>query len=237
MGASTLESGQQRLEQLDEEVEALKQTLDDATASFGDALEEIGSRPDLDGSLQKRLSEVAERLKGLQPEIKDLGFDTEQLAGLYASILEVDRAVHGDAEGLDRFEQILIGVERVRQIIRDALDEYVGGGEPDRQDLMASLHEHLPSATQGELAELLGVDPRTVRRWAAGPGEPTPRLLLVAKLVRILHHAWTPAGITAWFHRPREGLGGRTPLDALSDPALERELMAEARGSRSQYAT
>ncbi len=237
MHATLADTREQQLVELDEEVEGLKRRLDEAASSFGEALDEVGSRPDVDESLQGRLADVAQRLKDLQPRIQDLDFDVEQSAEMFSSMLEVDRAVHSDGDELDRFEQILLGVERVRQVIRDALDEFTGGRSADRQDLVRRLEEHLPGVSQEELAALAGVTARTWRRWAASSGQPSERLLLVAKLVQILHHAWSPKGIDAWFHRPRRQLDGRTPLDLLADPAAERALLAEARGSRNQYAT
>ncbi|HEX2161523.1 MAG TPA: hypothetical protein VHF88_06855, partial [Thermoleophilaceae bacterium] len=66
-------------------------------------------------------------------------------------------------------------------------------------------------------------------------GGADPRLTLVARLVSILRHAWTPAGVVAWFDRPRRELDGRAPRELLDDPANERILIATARSSRNQY--
>lgn len=237
MGTSVQDPKEQQLQELDEEVEALKRKLEEATGSFGDALDEVSRRTEVDGSLQRRLLEIGRRLKELQPTIEALNFDVEQTAEMYSAILDVDRAVHGEESDLDRFEEILLGIERVRQVVRDALDEFIGGRRPDRRELVQRITDHLPGISQQELAELAGVTPRTLRRWATSGGSPSDRLLLVAKLVQILHHAWSPKGVHAWFGRPRPRLEGRRPLELLDDPGAERVLLAEARGSRNQYAT
>lgn len=236
MASGIIDHPQHRtLEQLDQRIDEIKRGLEDALPSFGDALREVKSRPEIDESAQIRLDEVAARLKGMQPEIKELDFDVEQSAALFSSILDVDRAIARNGADLDRFEQIILGVERIRQIIRDALDEFTGGRAPDRRSLVSLLRSRLPGVSQVELAELLGADPRTVNRWSQSAGEPSHRLRLVAQLVQILHHAWTPAGVMAWFSRSREELGGRAPIVVLDEPAFERDLIAEARGSRNQY--
>lgn len=90
---------------------------------------------------------------------------------------------------------------------------------------------------QRDLAELLAVTPRTVHRWSSQAGEPEHRLQLVARLVAVLRHAWTPKGILAWFHRPRRDLDEKRPIDLLDDPAAERSLLSAARSSRNQYGT
>jgi len=225
-----------RLVELDAEVDELKEALDDAVVAFSRARGEVGNRPEVDRSIRKRLVTVADRLKDLQPEMKALDFDSEQQAALWDSILEVDQAARSDQEDLDRFEQMLLGVERVRQIIRDALDEFTGGGVVGRNELIRLIDQRLPGISRRELAALLGVNPRTISRWASQAGEPSHRLDLVAKLVQILLHAWTPAGVVAWFHKPRIRLDGKAPIELLDDPARERDLLGEARGGRNQYA-
>lgn len=144
------------------------------------------------------------------------------------------KAAPGD---LDRFEAALVGIERVRHVIRDALDEFVGGANADRRRLLQELERSLPGIRQVDIAKLLSVDPRTIRRWSAEGGEPEHRLQLVARLVAVLRHAWTPKGILAWFHRARRDLDGQAPIDLLDDPGSERALLSAARSSRNQYGT
>jgi hypothetical protein len=229
-------TSQDRLWALDSELGTLKATFEELLASLGDAYEAIAARPDIDGSIEPRLAEVADRLRNLKPELEALDFDVEQSAALFSAIVDVDRAVQAKQdEDYDRFEQMLLGIERVRQVIRDAIDESVGGATADRRRQLEVLEDGLPGVKQGQIAELLGVDPRTVRRWGERSGQAEPRLTLVARLVSILRHAWTPAGVVAWFDRPRRELGGRAPRVLLDDPGSERALIAAARSSRNQY--
>jgi hypothetical protein len=227
---------QRRLWALDSELGALKESFEDLLGSFSDAVGDVVARPDIDGSIERRLADVAERLRNLKPELEDLDFDVEQSAALFSAIVDVDRAVHAEREeDFDRFEQMLLGIERVRQVIRDSIDESVGGAETDRRRLVEAIRNALPGVKQSELADLLGVDARTVRRWGTEAGHPDQRLTLVARLVSILTHAWTPAGVVAWFNRPRRDFDGVRPHDLLDDPANERTLIAAARSSRNQY--
>lgn len=231
----TRDPRQRRLWALDSELEALKDSFQDLLGSFSDAFGEVVARPDIDGSIERRLAGVADQLRNLKPELEDLDFDVEQSAALFSAIVDVDRAVHAQRDDFDRFEQMLLGIERVRQVIRDSIDESVGGADADRRRHIEAIEEALPGIKQSELAALLGVDARTVRRWGSEPGRPEQRLTLIARLVSILRHAWTTAGVVAWFNRARRDLGGQTPRDLLDDPANERTLIAAARSSRNQY--
>jgi hypothetical protein len=57
---------------------------------------------------------------------------------------------------------------------------------------------------------------------------------LAVRLINLLLRAWSPRGVTAWFHRPRPELGNKTPLVAL-DEHLEDELLGIARRGRAQH--
>lgn len=219
-----------RLSDIDTEVEGVK-------AAFEKALDQLAEHSDLDESVQRRLAEVGRRLSALKPTLDAADLSIEQRATLYSALVDVNSALNSEAGNLDRFEAILIGIERVRHVIRDALDEFVGGSEADRRRLLEEIESDLGGVRQADIAELLAVDPRTIRRWAAEPGEPTHRLSLVAGLVAILRHAWTPKGILAWFHRERRDLQGRAPIDLLDEPGSERSLLSAARSSRNQYGT
>ena len=231
MTATTAKDPQlRRLLEIDTEVEGVK-------ATFEAALAEVTRRPEIDGSAKKRLTEVARRLADLKPQLETADLSYEQKATLYSAMVDINNAMNAAPDDLDRFEAALIGIERVRHVIRDALDEFVGGASADRRRLLQEMQQSLPGVRQADLAELLNVDPRTIRRWSSQPGEAEHRLQLVAHLVAILRHAWTPKGIVGWFQRPRRDLEGKRPIDLLADPASERDLLTAARSSRNQYAT
>ena len=219
-----------RLLEIDTEVEGVK-------AAFEAAIEEVTGHPEIDGSARKRLTEVGRRLAALKPQLEAADLSYEQNATLYAAMVDINNAMAAAPDDLDRFEAALIGIERVRHVIRDALDEFVGGASADRRRLLLEVRNSLPGVRQADLADLLDVDPRTIRRWSSEPGEADHRLLLVAHLVAILRHAWTPKGVVGWFQRPRRDLDGKIPIDLLADPASERALLTAARSSRNQYAT
>jgi hypothetical protein len=96
------------------------------------------------------------------------------------------------------------------------------------------------SAEQSRLADLLGVDVRTVRAWRSGP--PTTlrkrpeRVVTLAHVVGELIRSLTPRGVVLWLGTPHPHLEGRTPKDLLGDPAARDALMAAARGTRGQLA-
>lgn len=219
-----------RLLEIDTEIEGVK-------AAFEEALEEVARHPEIDGSAQNRLVEIGRRLADLKPQLEAADLSYEQRATLYSALVDVNTAMSAESDNLDRFEAALVGIERVRHVIRDALDEFVGGATADRRKLLLELNHSLPGVRQADIAELLAVDPRTIRRWAAEPGEPEHRLQLITHLVAVLRHAWTPKGVLAWFKRPRRDLDGKTPIDLLNDPGAERALLSSARSSRNQYGT
>jgi hypothetical protein len=211
--------------------------LRDVKADFEAALAEVTSRPEIDDSARKRLAGISERLAALKPQLEAADLSVEQRAALYSAMLDVSSAMTAKSEDLDRFEAALVGIERVRHVIRDALDEFVGGANADRRRLLREIERSLPGIHQTEIAELLDVDPRTIRRWGKEAGRPEHRLLLVARLVAVLRNAWTPKGVLAWFHRQRRDLGGTIPMDLLNDPGSEFSLLNAARSSRTQYGT
>lgn len=228
--AATKDAQHRRLVKIDSEVENVK-------FSFEEALEEVTSNPELDGSVRKRLAEVGRRLADLKPQLEDADLSYEQRATLYSALVDVSTAMTADPGDLDRFEAALVGIERVRHVIRDALDEFVGGANADRRRLLQELGRSLPDVRQTDVAELLAVDPRTIRRWTNEAGEPEHRLQLVTRLVAVLRNAWTSKGVLAWFHRPRRELDGKAPIELLDAPDRERALLSAARSSRNQYST
>lgn len=231
MTAGTVRDPQhRRLIEIDTEVEGVK-------AAFEEALVEVTAHPEIDGSANKRLAGVEQRLADLKPQLEAADLSIEQRATLYSALVDVSTAMKAAPGDLDRFEAALVGIERVRHVIRDALDEFVGGANADRRRLLQELERSLPGIRQVDIAKLLSVDPRTIRRWSAEGGEPEHRLQLVARLVAVLRHAWTPKGILAWFHRARRDLDGQAPIDLLDDPGSERALLSAARSSRNQYGT
>jgi hypothetical protein len=137
---------------------------------------------------------------------------------------------------LDHLDSLVLRLEAVRHILRDAVDEDIGSDIITNGDAVRRLDEWLPSIDRPALAELLGVDPRTIQRWLkTGGGQLQPRVRVVTRLVAMLHRSWTPQGILAWFHRPRPELAGEAPIDWLSDPVKSHDLLAVARHGRASH--
>lgn len=211
-----------------------------ALAELKEGLVEAAARleaaPEVDASFEERWRGLADRLREVRAGLRVEDYDRDQAALLFATLFDIRDLLDGPRD-LDTVDRLLLAVERVRHVIRDALDERVDG-EGDTAAVVAGLDRRLAGVTRDDLAGIVGVDRRTLSRWRASAAPPGARLRLVARLVAILEHSWTPAGIVAWFHRPRRDLGGRTPLAVLSRRNPDEEaLVSAARAGRSMYAT
>ncbi len=224
-------TAEERLERFDHQVEEIKQL-------FVDALEQLRVAGAAEPSFLERWRTIAERIKGLRAGIQPQDYDRDQLATLTSALLDTRDLLDRDAPGdLDVADQLLIALERIRQVVRDALDEHVNGVADDVGLVMADVDRWLPHVSDQTLAGILEVDRRTLSRWRRQSGKPRRPLRIFARLVAVLRHNWDEEGIVAWFGRPRRDLGGRRPASLLQDPNMEAELLGAARAGRSQYAT
>ncbi len=220
----------ERLTWLDREVEDLKQ-------AFVDAAQQLGDAPEVGGSYEERWAQISARLRDLRAVLQPSDYDKDQVAVLFATLFDIRDLVAEDQD-LDTIDQLVLASERVRHVIRDALDEHVAGVSGDVGLVVGELVALLPNTTRTTIAELLGVDRRTLARWGKQSGTPAPRLKTVARLVAILRHNWSEDGIVAWFHRPRRDLEGRTPLAVLAEDNFDDQaLLSAARAGRSMYAS
>ncbi|HSS43309.1 MAG TPA: hypothetical protein VLK37_12260 [Solirubrobacterales bacterium] len=222
---------EQRLGRADAELQELKD-------GFVDAISHLQEHPEVDGSFRERLETINERLGALRDSLRLEDLDKAQLFEFHGALWEINRlgGEEGSSSNLDVIDQLLVAIERVRHVIRDALDEHVVGLPTDAGLVVGELKKWLPGTSNEAIARLVGVDRRTLTRWTKERRNPPRRLQLVAHLVAILRHNWTEEGIVAWFDRPRRGLDGRKPSALLDDPAAEEALLSEARGGRSQDA-
>jgi uncharacterized protein (DUF2384 family) len=221
----------QRLAQYDQE-------LEDVQRAFIKAVEHVRQSPETDDAFRERWNELAARMKGLRTGIESDDYDKDQLVTLATTLLdirdELDRDVPGD---LDVSDRLMILLERIRHVVRDALDEHVNGVKGDTGLVMADLERWLPNIPDQAVADLVGVNRRTLSRWKKLSGAPKRELRIFARLVAILRHSWDEEGVIAWFDRPRRDLGGRKPVSLLGDPNAEDTLVSAARSGRNQYAT
>lgn len=143
-----------------------------------------------------------------------------------------------DVLTLDEVDGLLTKIEAARHVLRDALDHADERAVADTEELVVQLGAWLPGVTQKELASLLGVQPRTLQRWRSDGGRPlNERQRLVADLVAVLRHGWTPRGVLRWFERPHPELGGVAPITLLDDEAQAPELRAVAVAGRAMRVT
>jgi hypothetical protein len=215
------------------------QQLQDLKACFVEAISQLQQNQHVDSSFQERMTNIEDRLRELRRELRFEDLDKAQINEFHNALWEIRDLLdaQGDEYDLDTIDQLLVCIERVRHVIRDALDEHVAGVPDDAGLAFAELREWLPNTSVAKLSELVDVDRRTPSRWSKSPQPASRRLQLVASLVAVLRHNWTEEGIIAWFDRPRRGLDGRKPRAVLDDPLADQLLMNEARSSRSQDAT
>lgn len=222
---------EERLGHADEELQDLKN-------GFVEAIAQLQEHPEVDGSFHERLEAIGKRLGALREELRQEDLDKAQVIEFHTALWEINRIL-GDKEAshdLDVIDQLLIAIERVRHVIRDALDEHVVGLPDDAGLVVEELKKWLPNTSNEAIARLVGVNRRTLSRWTKEHRIPTRRLQLVAHLVAILRHNWTEEGILSWLERPRRGLDEKRPLALLEDAGAEDRLLSEARAGRSQDA-
>lgn len=211
--------------------------IDEFISRVTDDLEQVKDAP-FDPAFGERFRETARQLsKRLNEELLPPDLDAEALAEIRGIIVD---ALH-DLDDIDEehpwdaIEVFLLKAEAMRHVVRDALDSHVGSNGQDAAALVQSLHEWLPRVPQRRVADLVGISPRQFLRWKKDGGDPTRRLLLVTRLVALLHRAWTPEGVVAWFERPRPDLDNKRPIDVLEDHDYEQRLMTAVRQGRAQH--
>jgi uncharacterized protein (DUF2384 family) len=208
------------IERVTQDLERLREEGAEFDPDFAERFRETARR------LSKRLNEE------LPPEL-----DPDAVAEIRGIIVE---GLHGlddlDPERpWDTVEYFVLKAEAMRHIVRDALDGHVGSNSQDAQALVRTLREWLPRVPQVQLAKLANISPRQFHRWRKEGGEPSRRLVVVVRLVALLHRAWTPEGVVAWFYRPRRELDGKRPFDVLDDPDYEGRLLTSVRQGRAQH--
>jgi hypothetical protein len=79
--------------------------------------------------------------------------------------------------------------------------------------------------SQQELGSAVGASLRSVQNWASGDAAPRgnsrERLLDVQYIVEELRSVYTAEGIEIWLHARNRNLGGRRPIDLLTDGRVD----------------
>lgn len=214
------------------------QELLDLKNSFVEAIGQLQEHPQVDSSFHERLENIEERLRTLREGLRPEDLDKAQVSEFHTALWKINDLFdeQDTSYDLDVIDQLLVCIERVRHVIRDALDEHVVGLPNDAGLIVEELKRWLPHTSNETIGHLVGINRRTLSRWMKEDRNPTQRLQLVANLVAVLRHNWTEDGIISWFDRPRRELGGRKPFSLLEDPGSAELLLSEARAGRSQDA-
>jgi hypothetical protein len=152
---------------------------------------------------------------------------------VHRAVLDAQAAVEGE----DR-DALRIALERLSHALA-ALGEAEEVGDERTPKELARWLAAAVEVPQRDLADLLGVDLRRFQRWISArertrpEGEEARRLRAIARLVGQLRHAFTAAGVIAWFDWPRPELGGATPRELLADPVRLPDLLLAAGSTRS----
>jgi hypothetical protein len=183
--------------------------------------------------------DVGGAVAGLSAAVRATPLERWTAADPYLALL-VHRAVL-DAQGAvddGARDALRIALERLSHALA-ALGEAEEVGDSRTPKELARWLAGAVEVPQRDLAELLGIDLRRFQRWISPrertqpEGDDARRLRAVARLVGQLRHAFTPAGVVAWFDWPRPELGGSTPRELLADPVRLPDLLLAAGSTRS----
>jgi hypothetical protein len=214
------------------------ESFEELVAASGHKLLEALSQTPVPSDYLGRWQHTASRLSDAINRSVPPSLSPEQLAEIRGELLEIlQRVADRDPERpLDSVEEALLGLEAIRHIVRDALDQQ-SPGEGDARALLHNLQEALPRIGRKDLAELLGTSERSIQRTLASTTvvEPSRRLRIVSRLVSLLRRGWTPEGVVAWFYRSRPELGERSVIDAIDEAGVEQEILELARHGRAQH--
>jgi transcriptional regulator with XRE-family HTH domain len=157
---------------------------------------------------------------GEAPEEWRSSHDPLHVTALLLATLTIGRATQ-DPEAPDARRHLMLGLQRMAEALDRIAERAPVEATRPAQDVAAWLL-HEVDVSQADVAELVGVHPRTLARWAKGEASPAPaeagRLRTVARLIADLRFSLAGTGIVSWFDWENELLDGQTPRMVLSDP-------------------
>lgn len=227
---------------------ARHQSFDDAFATLERVRAPRGHVPGPRASARARNAEtsaVATDYRQLRDEVRGLVRESNNAVGveLLEAVFELETRIEADPTGEDPEWAIREAADNVGDLLRVFIEAEDRGAIQDPPAAIRFTLETMADVGQAELAELFGVDVRTIRTWQSGPPKVIrrhpDRVLLIGELVWILARSMTPRGVIQWFNRPRVSLGGRTPKAVIAtDAGQARDLVLPlAQGGRAQLAS
>lgn len=196
---------------------------------------------DVPPSVSELIDQIADRFGSQAPETALSGVDPYLGQALLAAILYSEKCLRHDRDDWRR-RTVRVGLERMRQALRDILDEAPSTEEQPAKAVARWLAQNV-SVPQAQLADLLDVSPRTWQRWVSEtePTEPEgddeARVRAVARIVAHLRYAFTAPGVIRWFERPHPMLQDKPPKSLLYDPTELPVLTRLAAQTRSMVAS
>lgn len=138
--------------------------------------------------------------------------------------------------------QLRVSIERMRQALRDFVEEVPASEAESAADIARWLVEVL-DVPVARIADLLNVSPRTYQRWLSVAettkphGDDALRVRVAARIANHLRHVYTGPGVVRWFDRPHPQLKGEAPVVLLRQVERLNELVNLSAASRSSAAT
>jgi uncharacterized protein (DUF2384 family) len=210
-------------------------------AEIGEATALIATSETVPPQVAELIGRFDVLLSARQPEVGLAGVDPYLAEGLLGGAVVCMKALAAADPTFARRE-VRLGLEQVRQALRDIVDERPADADRPLAPTLRWLVTTV-AAPQADLADLFGVSPRTLQRWLSesdptGPsGDDAMRVRLVARVVAQLRHSFTGPGTLRWFLRPHPALDGRRPSELLDDVEEYPALFRLAARARSMVAT
>ena len=210
-----------------------------------DAIDRATQELAVSAEIPHRIAELVDTFDVLlaadRPTVGYAGIDPYLVEGLLGGALVSVKALRNE-DAREGRRRLRLGLEQVRQALRDICDEYPAAEDRPAKDVVRWMLD-ATEVPQSEMAALLGTTPRTLQRWAsdsettAPAGDDAARVRIVARIINHLRHSFTGPGVVRWFERPHPMLSDRRPIELLDDTANFPQLMRVASRARSMVAT
>ena len=197
-------------------------------------------------SVQARVERRDRWFRAVEDAVLDLtnslpaGTEDYEARQLFRFMTDMRRSIESDGDALDSEGKVALDARRMIDVIRRIERRLQHSVLEDPVSAVGYVFEQLDSLTAAELAEILGVTPKTIGAWRAGSPvkAKADRAKLVAQLVCHLEASMSQLGLLMWFRHGLRATGGRSPIELMNDdlPAAAQQLIPLARGGRGQLA-